>query len=61
MGLHYGKTAGAAGNQRGGLRLITQESDEYMQALAGEVGELMTEIQIASPYITREAAALTAA
>lgn len=41
--------------------LITQESDEYMQALAGEVGELMTEIQIASPYITREAAALTAA
>ena len=41
--------------------LITQESDEYMKKLAGEVGELMTEIQIASPYITREAAALTAA
>ncbi|MGI6256054.1 MAG: cell division protein ZapA [Acutalibacter sp.] len=41
--------------------LITQESDDYMRKLAGEVGELMTEIQIASPYITREAAALTAA
>lgn len=41
--------------------LITQESDDYMKKLAAEVGELMTEIQIASPYITREAAALTAA
>ncbi len=41
--------------------LITEESDEYMQSLAGEVGELMQEIQEASPYITREAAALTVA
>ena len=41
--------------------LITQESDDYMKKLAAEVGELMTEIQIASPYITREAAALTVA
>lgn len=41
--------------------LITQESDEYMQSLAKEVGELLEEIQIVSPYITREAAALTAA
>ena len=41
--------------------LITQESDEYMKALAEEVGEMITEIQIASPYITREAAAITAA
>ena len=32
-----------------------------MKKLAAEVGELMTEIQIASPYITREAAALTVA
>lgn len=41
--------------------LITQESDEYMESLAEEVGEMITEIQIASPYITREAAAITAA
>lgn len=41
--------------------LITQESDEYMGALAEEVGALMREIQEASPYITREAAALTVA
>lgn len=41
--------------------LITQESDEYMGALAEEVGELMREIQASSPYITREAAALTVA
>ncbi len=41
--------------------LITQESEEYMQALANEVGELMKEILDASPFITREAAALTAA
>lgn len=41
--------------------LITQESEEYMQNLADEVGELMREITEASPYITREAAALTAA
>ena len=37
--------------------LITQESDEYMQSLAKEVGELLEEMQITSPYITREAAA----
>lgn len=41
--------------------LITQESETYMRSLADEVGELMTEIMVASPYITREAAALTAA
>lgn len=41
--------------------LITQESEDYMRSLADEVGELMTEIMEASPYITREAAALTAA
>lgn len=41
--------------------VITQESDEYMNGLAKEVGELMQQIQTASPYITREAAALTVA
>lgn len=41
--------------------LITQESDEYMKSLAEEVGEMVTEIQIMSPYITLEAAAMTAA
>lgn len=41
--------------------VITQESDEYMLGLAKEVGELMQQIQTASPYITREAAALTVA
>lgn len=41
--------------------LITGESEEYMQALADEVGHLMKQIMDASPFITREAAALTAA
>lgn len=41
--------------------LITGESEEYMQALADEVGALMKQITDASPFITREAAALTAA
>lgn len=41
--------------------LITQESGEYMESLADEVGKLMKEILDASPFITREAAALTAA
>lgn len=41
--------------------LITQESEEYMQSLAKDVREMIGEIQLASPYITREAAALTAA
>ncbi len=41
--------------------LITQESDEYMQSLSDEVGKLIGAIQESSPYITREAAALTAA
>ena len=41
--------------------LITQESEEYMKALSDEVGELMRGVMVASPYITREAAALTAA
>lgn len=41
--------------------LITEESGEYMESLAGEVGEMMRGILDASPFITREAAALTAA
>lgn len=41
--------------------LITQESEEYMQSLADEVGKMMRGILDASPFITREAAALTAA
>lgn len=41
--------------------LITQESEEYMKDLSDEVGSLMRELMVASPYITREAAALTAA
>lgn len=41
--------------------LITQESDEYMQAMAREVGSLMADILAASPLITRESAAVTAA
>lgn len=41
--------------------LITEESEEYMQSLAGEVGKTMQDIMQSSPYITREAAALTVA
>ena len=41
--------------------LITEESEDYMQSLAEEVGALMKEVQAASPFITRESAALTAA
>ena len=41
--------------------LITQESDEYMRSLANELEEMLMEVQLASPYITREAAALTVA
>lgn len=41
--------------------LITGESEEYMQSLADEVGGMMKQIMDASPLITREAAALTAA
>ncbi len=41
--------------------LITQESEEYMRSLADEVGTMMKEVLDASPFITREAAALTAA
>ena len=41
--------------------LITQESDEYMRSLANELEEKLMEVQLASPYITREAAALTVA
>ncbi len=41
--------------------LITQESEDYMQSLAHEVGDLMKEVLDASPFVTREAAALTAA
>lgn len=43
------------------LGVITEESDEYMEALAEEVGDQMQAILDASPFITREAAALTAA
>lgn len=41
--------------------LITEESEEYIRALGDEVGGMMSEIQAASPFITREAAALTVA
>lgn len=41
--------------------LITEESDEYMQAVSEAVGSLMKKILAASPFITREAAALTVA
>lgn len=41
--------------------LITQESEEYMETLAQEVGVMMNDILAASPFVTREAAALTAA
>ena len=41
--------------------LITQESDAYMRSLAEGVGDVMQEILKSSPYITREAAALTVA
>lgn len=41
--------------------LITGESEEYMQVLADEVGDMMKQIMDASPFVTREAAALTAA
>ena len=41
--------------------VITNESGEYMQTLADEVGGLMGHAMSASPLITREAAALTAA
>ena len=57
-----GKKAYPAGDQWGGvLAHHPGESDEYMQSLAKEVGELLEEMQITSPYITREAAALAAA
>ena len=42
-------------------RLITQEDDRYMEDLAKEIGEQLEETRIVSPYITREAAVLTAA
>lgn len=41
--------------------LITAESDEYMQSLADEVGELVKAVTASSPLITKEAAALMAA
>lgn len=41
--------------------LITGESEEYMQALADEVGDMMKQVMASSPLVTREAAALTAA
>lgn len=41
--------------------LITEESDEYMNELAGDVGDMMRKIFAASPLVTREAAALTIA
>ncbi len=56
------KTAGAAGNQRGGLR-ADHPGERRVYAGPGRTrwASCWTEIQIASPYITREAAALTAA
>lgn len=41
--------------------LITQESEEYMESLAAEVGDMMKAVLDSSPFVTREAAALTAA
>ena len=41
--------------------IITEESDEYMKDVSESVGNLMRKIQKASPYITRESAALTVA
>ena len=41
--------------------IITEESDEYMRAVCEAVGGMMSKIQRASPYITRESAALTVA
>lgn len=41
--------------------IITEESDEYMQTVSDEVGQLMAKIMASSPNITREAAALTVA
>ncbi len=41
--------------------LITQESEEYMESLAQEVGGMMKQVLDASPFVTRESAALTAA
>ena len=41
--------------------LITAESDEYMEELSKELGDIMKKMLAASPFITREAAALTVA
>lgn len=41
--------------------LITEESDEYMAQLAGEIGETMNQVAAASPFITKESAAVTIA
>lgn len=41
--------------------LKTEESDEYMQSVSDDVGSMMKQILDASPFITREAAALTVA
>ncbi|WP_099206028.1 cell division protein ZapA [Scatolibacter rhodanostii] len=41
--------------------LITEETDEYMHELAAEIGEMMNEVMAASPFITKESAAVTAA
>ncbi len=41
--------------------LITEESDEYMGALANEISEMMNQVMSASPFITKESAAVTAA
>lgn len=41
--------------------IITEESDEYMTEVSDAVSSMMKNIQSASQYITREAAALTVA
>ena len=61
MGFNYGKRRVRLEINGVVCGLITQGSDEYMKSLAEEVGEMVTEIQIMSPDITREAAAMTAA
>lgn len=43
------------------LGVVTEEGEEYVRSLAGELEELLGGIRAASPYITKEAAALTAA
>lgn len=41
--------------------LITEETDEYMQGLGREVGDMMSKIQQSAPMMTREGAAVMTA